>query len=223
MNNKKYQKNWKMKENIIQLARKLFRTSVLGAILMFGLKTTVSTIISHEAEDKMPPKSTVIKTSVLVNRNHPENKLEDIECITSELWKVNNENEKLPVVWNNASCLVIRIINNNSKLMYMNSIWISVEQYEPIEQIDEKEKLTGLGDIGETINITAVLGTEEGMYPVQTGNQDIDVSYIKIAPDDMEIFILDIDFDKEGIYDISVQFKYGYGDKEYSIGVRPQC
>ena len=71
-------------------------------------------------------------------------------------------------------------------------------------------------NIGETINITAVLGTEEGMYPVQTGNQDIDVSYIKIAPDDMEIFILDIDFDKEGIYDISVQFKYGYGDKEYT-------
>ena len=204
----------RIKEKLTQL----IKWSVIIGMMSFIFQEVSSTIINHMAEgwieDKEPPSNT--ETSIFVNKNHPENKLKDMECITSELWKVNNQNGMLPVIFNNNPSVMIRVVNNNSKLMYINNIWVNVEEYSPIEKVNDKHIQTGLGDIARPVNITSKLESKEGKYIVETKDKDIDVKYVKIAPDDMEIFILDFGFDKEGVYDISVEFEYGYKDKEYT-------
>lgn len=208
----------KFKEYCKKLAQLIKWSVIIGVMVSFIFQEVSGTVINYMAEgwieDREKPSNTI--TSIFVNKNYPENKLKDMECVTSELWKVNNQNEMLPVIFNNNPSVMIRVVNNNSKLMYINNIWVNVEEYSAIEKINDKHIQTGLGDIARPVNITSKLESKEGKYNVETKDKNIDVKYVKIAPDDMEIFILDLDFDKEGVYDISVEFEYGYKDKEYT-------
>lgn len=191
-------KNTSKKKKYSNIIKKI-KVVILIPTLLFILQEITSSFINYRIENSIPPDNTVV---------------EEIIPLVLDTWKVNKRKEALPVIEKEKNCIQFGLINDNDKLIYMKNIWIIVKHYEPIKEITEKLSV-GLGEISEPIYLKAKLNSETGKYLAYTEDRNINIRYVKIPPDDIQIFMLNLDFVEEGIYDIAIEFHYGYGKKEY--------
>ena len=168
-------------------------------VLLFMLKEITGSFINYRMEDLIPPQNTAI---------------EEIIPFVFDTWKVNERKIALPVIEKGENCIQFGLINNNDKLIYMNDIYVIVKHYEAIKEVTEKLS-GGLGGISEAIYLESKLDPEKGKYLTYTKDRNINMKFVNIPSDDMQIFMLNLDFTEEGIYDIAIEFHYGYGKKEY--------
>lgn len=138
-----------------------------------------------------------------------------INCLTNSFGRVNMRDENIPVIFQNDPSISIRFLNDNNKIIYMKSIWVKVYYYESIENFEEDNQKRGLGDLLDEIKIEASLNSKKGKYAAILEDKDKNWNSIIMEAGDADLYLLSLEFEEEGIYDIAIEFIYGYGKKEY--------
>lgn len=175
--------------------------SNLNAIVIALISTVIAVFLSFDVRKWRHPYYTMIESDYLTNG----------------FGNVNGSTEIYPVILNHNMQTCITLRNDNNRSMHIRQIIVRVYGYEEIKEYQDKSEKNGIGDLLDPIYLKAEIGLNEGEYTAEIDQEYSEVEFIALEEGETEIFLLSLVVDREGLYDIDVEFFYTYGNKQYCV------
>lgn len=141
-----------------------------------------------------------------------------------------NNGQVLAVVTESLGSLEVYLTNDNDGVIRVENICIYLHNYESVSDFKYRDDIGGQGNVEEAILLSAAISPdmtqteavlrEEDDTKIQEGqrqeNQN-DERFIALEGKSADKYVIALDGEKEGIYEVSVKFDYIYQGKKRSI------
>lgn len=158
-----------------------------------------------------------VATFEIFKWSYPFYTIIESKYITNGFGQINGSTEVYPVISNGNRQTCITLRNDNNRSIHIKKIIVHVYGYEDIKEYEDKSEKNGIGDLVDPIFLKAEIGSEKGEYFAETDQNYSEVEFIALEEGEIDIFLLSLIADREGLYDIDVEFYYTYGNKERCV------